>query len=258
MKIKLFLAILICSGSIMAQHREYAFAHTQDGDLRVSIVQLWENGPWFADFNIGAVHRYETGGYYCWGGVINCDPNQDYAFPNHDIQGTSEDVATTSWGNNWVIPSAEEMQGLLNHCEYHFEVDASNGSEREQTFLVFQGKDLYAQDYILLPIAGNFWPENGIRCVNRHGVYWTSTYGECVNPPSGCALYINATDGTVTLDTMGCSAFEAVSVRAIFRGEVTAITEATSDYQVTKVIKDRQVVIIKNGIEYNVVGMKLQ
>lgn len=257
MKFKLLLFILICTASTMAQHRGYAVARTQDGDLQVSIVQLWENGPWFADFNIGAVHRYEVGGYYCWGGVIDCDPNQDYAIPDHDIQGTSEDVATTSWGNNWVIPSLEEMQGLLNHCEYHFEVVASN-SDSEQTFLVFQGKDFYAQDYIYLPLAGNFWPDNGIRYVNRHGIYWTSTNGECVNPPSGCTLYINATEGTITLDAMGCPAFEAVSVRAIFRGEVTAITEVPSDHQVTKVIKDRQFVIIKNGIQYNVVGVKLQ
>ncbi|MCQ2154665.1 MAG: hypothetical protein MJY55_02470, partial [Bacteroidales bacterium] len=44
---------------------------TIDGsEVDVNWVQLWENGPKFAEYNVGAENNKEEdyGGYYCWGG----------------------------------------------------------------------------------------------------------------------------------------------------------------------------------------------
>ena len=58
----------------------------------VNWVQLWENGPKFAEYNVGASSATDTG---------------------DEISFTDATAENFTWGSNWRTPSKEEMDELL-------------------------------------------------------------------------------------------------------------------------------------------------
>ena len=137
-------------------------------DNKVKWIQLWEGGPKFAEFNIGAKSVTENGGYYCWGSTINNDANQDY-WKGDNING--HDTATLLWGSNWRMPTLAEFQALLSNCTCSY-VGNYNGTNRDG--LLCTGKGNYSSNCVFLPTAGS--NDGGSAYdVNRKGRYWSST-----------------------------------------------------------------------------------
>ena len=135
--------------------------------IDVNWVQLWENGPKFAEYNVGATSVTDYGGYYCWGMTIDHDSNRDYNNSESVLSG-ADDTVTALWGNNWRMPTKAELQELLSYCDVQWtNVGGVNGRK-------FTGRGDYASNSVFFPAAGYC-------CIGyaygqgNVGYYWSST-----------------------------------------------------------------------------------
>ena len=152
------------------------------GNIDVKWVQLWEGGPKFAEYNVGAKSATQNGGFYTWGGKFDNanggfdDWRDDHNKKNVDsgnLTGT-EDTATYLWGDNWRMPTQAEFQGLLDNCTVEW-TDNYNGSGARGT--IFTGCGAYASNSMLLPDGGyyEYDTDDGKVYCGGNGYYWTST-----------------------------------------------------------------------------------
>lgn len=152
-----------------------ATARIGNNDVNVKWVQLWENGPKFAEYNVGVTDGEEAsfGGYYCWGGSEDKDEDQQYNDGTVVLTGEN-DTATKLWGNNWRMPTQEELQALMDNCDVVWTTIGQGVRGCN-----FTGKTaLYKYVSIFLPAAGYFGESEGRLKVNKqynYGCYWFST-----------------------------------------------------------------------------------
>ena len=137
-------------------------------------VQLWEDGPKFAEYNVGAASATEYGGYYQWGSSIDRDPNTDYKEGTESLTG-DDDTATALWGSNWRMPTITELLALLDNCKCTW-IENYNGTS--VCGLLCQGKEgtVFASNSVFLPAGGSwdqYWNEPWDE--NLYGEYWSST-----------------------------------------------------------------------------------
>ncbi|MDO4824377.1 MAG: Ig-like domain-containing protein, partial [Bacteroidales bacterium] len=140
------------------------------GNIDVNWVQLWKDGPKFADYNVGATNNKATdyGGYYCWGKAIDKDSNGSYKEGESALSG-DDDTATKLWGENWRMPTIAELQALLNNCNVELK-DNYNGTAG----LLCTGKGNYSSNSIFLPAPGGCGYGN-VYDQGEYGCYWSST-----------------------------------------------------------------------------------
>ncbi len=142
------------------------------GNINVKWVQLWENGPKFAEYNVGAASATGYGGHYCWGRSSDQDPSENYQEGTEPLSG-SNDTATKLWGSNWRMPTKAEFRALLDNCDAEWTtINNVNGRK-------FTGKGAYALCSIFLPAAGycDYYAHGSddFRGENIIGRYWSST-----------------------------------------------------------------------------------
>ena len=145
-------------------------------------VQLWKNGPYWAETNIGADNPEDSGLYFWWGDTIGYRRENDawvasdgsltnydftmgntltYGMDNATLQSegwiTEEgvlapehDAAQTHWGGDWWMPTDVELQALLDNCDWTWPTTV-NGV---YGYLV-RGRGDYASNSIFLPAAGH-------------------------------------------------------------------------------------------------------
>lgn len=145
----------------------------------VGWVQLWTDGPKFAEYNVGVTDgKAESyGGYYCWGSSIDKDSNAAYKSGNDALIGT-DDTATNLWGREWRMPTKAELDGLLANCDVAWTtVNGVNGRK-------FTGKGDYASNSVFLPAAGYCY-DGYVYGQGDDGYYWSSTPG---GSSSACRL----------------------------------------------------------------------
>ena len=146
---------------------------------KVKWVQLWENGPKFAEYNVGVTDgKAESfGGYYCWGSSTNKDSNKAYTSGSDPLSGNT-DTATNLWGDNWRMPTQEELAALLNKnnciCTW-----TTNYNGTGKNGLLCQGKEgtAFASNSVFLPAAGNCG-NNDVIGQGYDGLYWSSMPGD--------------------------------------------------------------------------------
>ena len=139
-------------------------------------IQLWEGGPKFAEYNLGATSATEFGGYYTWGGMYK--NGKGITWDGTYNEGSSvlsgeADTATNLWGSNWRMPTIEDFNNLLANCNAEWTtIDGVNGCK-------FTGKGDYKYNSIFLPAAGscNGYPDSNAVVTNQgdRGYYFTST-----------------------------------------------------------------------------------
>ena len=146
------------------------------GGIDVNWVQLWTNGPKFAEYNVGATSKTEYGGYYTWGGTYpngdNITANTTRNLGTENLTG-NDDTATALWGENWRMPTRAELQALLDNCDMKgTNVDGVNGR-------VFTGRDEYKNNSVFLPATGRcdlgFQGIGHVSDQGSVGCYWSST-----------------------------------------------------------------------------------
>ncbi len=116
-------------------------------------VQLWENGPYWAECNVGATRPEEYGYYFWWGGTVgytntgsgwisvkdgtgisfdkySSSADSTYWMDNSallsagyiDSTGNlvaAHDAATAHLGSPWRMPTADEIDALIDNCMYY-------------------------------------------------------------------------------------------------------------------------------------------
>ncbi len=165
-------------------------------------VQLWENGPYWADRNIGAEEPWKYGYYFSWGGVVGYKRENDTwvasdgssaecPFNLADVKKTKDndndlsklqrerwitadgvltsdhDAAQVQWGGDWRMPTDQELKNLCDKCEW------TRTTTNNVNGYVVRGRGDYASASIFLPCAGG-GGETSLRNAGSHGNYWSS------------------------------------------------------------------------------------
>lgn len=181
------------SGSGTAWARKFIWDATADvGEVKIADValtvdakilggvQLWENGPYWAECNVGATKPEGYGYYFWWGDTVGYKREGDTWFsadgaPAENpfaeasnpmwrknlaeavgmgyVDGTGRllpqhDAATTYLGDPWRVPTSEELAALRDKCNHVW--TTYNGVKGR----LITGKGAYSSRSIFLPAAG--------------------------------------------------------------------------------------------------------
>lgn len=128
----------------------------------------------WATYNVGAYRPEDYGNYYAWGEIsIKKDYGlNNYKFGRYGVTGITkyclnssagrngfvdnkttldleDDVAHVEWGDNWRIPTYEEVQELIDNCNWVWTI--RNGVKGYE---IRSKREGYENHYIFLPVAG--------------------------------------------------------------------------------------------------------
>ena len=147
------------------------------GGIEVNWVQLWEGGPRFAEYNVGAENNKaeDCGGLYCWGMTADKGTSGAYKDGESDLIGY-DDTATNLWGEGWRMPTKEEFDNLLAKCDVKW-IDGSTEKYNNTTVtgLLCTGNDAYSSNSVFLPAAGRC-DFGYVNDQGNFGYYWSSTH----------------------------------------------------------------------------------
>lgn len=142
------------------------------------------SGLKWATCNVGASSPEDYGDYFAWG---ETSPKAEYSLVTYlhwvdddgdgywdygeitvtsDISGNPQyDAATANWGGSWRMPTEDEMQELVDYCEWEWtQVNGVNGSK-------VVGPN---GSCIFLPAAG-YRSGSSLYNDGNYGYYWSST-----------------------------------------------------------------------------------
>ena len=163
-------------------------------------VQLWENGPYWAECNVGATKPEECGYYFMWGDTVGYKRNGEswdavdgsktgFSFDfgkcatfGEDISSlvrggyvdltgnlvAAYDAATAFLGAPWRMPTDAELSAIIDNCKILWTTQ-----NRVCGCLVI-GKGAYSSSRIFLPAAG-YGSSSNLRKMDEVGFYWSST-----------------------------------------------------------------------------------
>ena len=188
------------------------------GDSGLGGVQLWENGPYWADCNVGATKPEEYGYYFWWGDTVGytntgngwisvkdgtgisftdssmaastCGKDNSVLLAEGYIDSTgnlvaAHDAATVHLGAQWRMPTYSEFSALISNCTTTW--TTTNGVYGR----LVMGKGAYANRSIFLPAAGGGL-NSSLLSPDSNGYYWSSTpYSD--NSDQAWNLFFNST-----------------------------------------------------------------
>ena len=186
------------------------------------------SGNKWATCNVGATKPSEYGDYFAWG---ETKPKEDYSWStykwckgssrsmtkyctdsdygtldNKTVLDAEDDAATANWGSAWRMPTEEEIQELLEGCDWKW-VEDFNGSGVNGRL----GTSKKNGSTIFLPAAGYRF-DAGLKFAGDYGFYWSSSLVE-YNSLIAYFLYFNDGDIYWLNDTRSIGR----SVRAVLR-----------------------------------------
>ena len=170
-------------------------------------VQLWENGPYWAETNIGAEKPEDYGYYFWWGDTVgykregnawvaSAKPSKElYAgsssnfsfeienlpiyrkdldtlhrigwITSDGVLAPEHDAAHVHWGGNWRMPTKQELKDLGDKCKWTW--IAKDGVKG----YFVRGNGEYASAGIFLPAAG-YGDGTSLFDAGSRGRYWSS------------------------------------------------------------------------------------
>ena len=159
-------------------------------------VQLWENGPYWADRNVGAARPEDSGLCFWWGDTVGCRPSNgtfgfNFCYDNSAIYtygksvselqsagwvtsggvlAPSHDAAHVHWGDGWRMPTVAELDALRG-CDWTY--TTQNGVKG----YVVRGRGAYASNSIFLPLTG-YGYGTSLCGYGLYGDYWSSVSGQ--------------------------------------------------------------------------------
>ena len=190
-------------------------------------VQLWANGPYWAECNVGATKPEEYGYYFWWGDTVGCkrnsanngwvsvkdgsscsfdwgsEKNPSYGKDDKELKSAGfvdstgnlvakHDAATVYWGASWRMPTVAEMSALISKCTI------SSGTRNGVKGMLIKGKGDYSSKSIFLPFAG-YGSGSKLNLKGSDSICWSSTMtsglgaqAERLVGTSGGVLYTSA------------------------------------------------------------------
>ena len=175
--------------------------NVESGGDEIGGVQLWENGPYWAECNVGAEDPEDYGYYFWWGDTIGYKYNSGngvwvsvkdgssyesfgkncptYGMDNDSLQSDgyidlsgnldpAYDAATTHLGSPWRMPTDADMTALIGNCTTSW--ITLNGV----CGWLVEGREKFASRSIFLPAAG-YGSGSYHYNAGSAGGYWSST-----------------------------------------------------------------------------------
>ena len=158
------------------------------------IVDLGLSVKW-RGWNLGATVPEGYGDYYAWGetetkAMYSWDTYFDNPYgsdgswvgsqTNSDISGTELDAATATLGPEWRMPTRDEMQELIDGCDWNWtQVNGVWG---------YEVASRTNENSIFLPAAGNY-DSSSVNNAGQYGGYWTGTVGTSTSNSQAGNLY---------------------------------------------------------------------
>ncbi len=200
------LALTCVGGWWLDTKRNTRSAHSSDGDTSSERarceesgshgkVQLWEDGPYWAETNIGAERPEDYGYYFWWGDTVAYERKNDawvasdrsarkFSFKltlgkridelkiegwitEDGVLAPEHDAAHVYWGGDWRMPTKQELEDLEEKCDWTW--TTKKGVEG----YIVRGKGRYASASIFLPAAG-CGDETSLDGAGSCGTYWSS------------------------------------------------------------------------------------
>ncbi|MBR5726425.1 MAG: hypothetical protein IKX56_06805 [Muribaculaceae bacterium] len=212
------------------------------------------SGTLWATCNIGAINSEDYGDYFAWGETIPNKENYVWAttpfayanengivcFTKYNTESSSgevdnktlldpeDDAAYVNWGPEWRMPTADQIQELINQCEWTW---ITKNNVNGQLLTGPNGKTIF------LPAAGQRYGVNLIS-VGSNGNYWSrELYYNTSGYQTNCAFELIF--GSTSRQKINGMRNYGFSVRSVYVGEV----DSTSDYERGDVNMDGQVSI---------------
>ena len=168
------------------------------GDIHKK-VQLWKDGPYWAETNIGAEQPWDTGYYFWWGDTVGYKyengawmasdgSSSGFSFGEGNVptygkdngvlrrEGwitedgvlvPNHDVAHVHWDGEWRMPTRQELRALCDNCDWTWmPMNGVNG-------YAVSGRGDYASASIFLPAAG-YGYRSSLFYTGSNGNYWSS------------------------------------------------------------------------------------
>ena len=186
----------VTTASVVPASATTLYAHwTPDGTHNK--VQLWANGPYWAETNIGADEPWDYGYYFWWGDTVgyrrennawvaNDGSSSSFSFNSAPTYGkhtstlsnegwitangvlaSAHDAAHVQWGGYWRMPTDQELADLVNNCDWtRTTINGVNG-------YVVRGRGNFADASIFLPLAGRGYGTS-LDYAGSEGDYWSS------------------------------------------------------------------------------------
>ena len=182
-------------------------------------VQLWENGPYWAECNVGASKPEEYGYYFWWGDTVGYTKTgsgwisvkdgtsisftysgtaaSTYGKDNSELLSAgyidstghlvaAHDAATAHLGAPWRMPTSDEIQALVDNCTTMW--ITTNGVSGQ----LVTGKGAYTNRSIFLPAAG-YGFASYLSIPGSDGTCWSST-PRSDDSSRAWYLYFNSSD----------------------------------------------------------------
>ena len=259
----LAIAAIVFAGAT-SQANAQAPAGVQAVDLGLPSGTKW------ASCNIGATAPEEYGNHYAWGETA---PKEDYSWASYkyadgdstkltkycnnamweygeyytDTEMTLEpedDAATANWGEEWRMPTEEEWMELRDNCTF---VWTRNGVRGSWVTSKTNGNSIF------LPATGLYQGEK-YSTAGQWGHYWSASILRYDNARQARRFNV-AQDGVHWSSNDRC---HGRSVRAVY-GRTNVSTDidnpsAEEAVPARKVLRNGQMLILRNGIYYDLHG----
>ena len=171
----------IISNSSIEINNEMVLTKTTEKVERYKAVDLGLSVKW-ATCNVGASRAEDYGDYFAWGETAKKSDYNNNTYEYYvvigyyvhciyigsDIRGTQYDVATVKWGNNWRMPTKDEIKELCSNCTWEW--ISRNGVNG---YLVTGPNS----NNIFLPASG-YRSGTNVYGLGSFGNYWSATLYE--------------------------------------------------------------------------------
>lgn len=136
------------------------------GEIAEAVDLGLTSGTKWSSWNVGATAPEECGSYFAWGELLEkttynwgtyeyCDGTENTCHDiGTDICGTQYDVARQLWGEEWSLPTKEQVVELESECTWTFtslnDVVGWNvvGKNGNSIFIPLSGRYQYSQSFI--------------------------------------------------------------------------------------------------------------
>lgn len=152
--------------------------------IDLGVVVGGKNVKW-ASFNLGASSPEQFGLFLAWGDLKETGPGYRMPLGASVTLPEDRDAAIVKLGGKWRMPLKEELEALLDQCDFAWDMIGTVKGMR------FTGKK--NRNSIFLP-AGGFI--NGVehRYINEYGSYWSSQV-DPVDYPDAFYMWFNLKNG---------------------------------------------------------------